>query len=253
MPTSYTLAERLLGPAISQEAPRRAGAEQVVFSTATALVPDPQVCFDVNGYYRELGVHWRAGKTDLRRAYLARDGARSERLTYVLVRLLDPATRRRYDRTALGSLFLDRYVLAAVIRRLLHQAGTDVDLLRRLADTLGFDLTDPLDPAAFEADDGPAPPEYRDDDPEGVHAYGYYLWRSPGHDRPGALADWRDMLIRAASKRGLVAQIAVGVVGSTPLTWVHARVGYRDVMFINERVDPTESLAQTAIDSLPHP
>ena len=172
MPTSYTLAERLLGTAAAQEPPRRAGAGPAVFSTATALVPDPQVCFDVNGYYRELGVHWRAGKAELRRAYLARDGQCSERLTYVLAMLLDPAIRRRYDRTPLGALFLDQYVQAALTRRLLRQANGDAELLRRLADAFGLDLADPLDPAPSGADDEPAPPEScEDDDPDAAVQY----------------------------------------------------------------------------------
>jgi hypothetical protein len=215
------------------------------FSTSAALVPSPLLCWDVNGYYRELGVDWRAGKAELRRAYLALDGQRSPRLTYVLAQLLDPATRRAYDRAPLGSQFRDLYVDQELWRSLVGQAGGDDDLLRFLAGAVGMDLADALDEGSLEDQDEGAPPE------QDHFPYAYYLWRAQ-HPDPGLLRTWQALLVRAASERGVVAQVAVGVMGRTPHRWVGITVGYVEVLMINQDVEPTEEMAHLAIDWLNH-
>jgi len=80
------------------ERPVRLGWGPARWSTSMALVPMDRVCHDVNGYYRELGVDWRATKKELKEAYVERDGPNDARLTYVFKQLLDPLTPRRTTR-----------------------------------------------------------------------------------------------------------------------------------------------------------
>src|SRR5687768_9235720 len=65
------------------ETPVRLGWGPARWSTCTALVPVERVCHDVNGYYRELGVDWRASRKELMQAYMEKDGQSSVRQTYV--------------------------------------------------------------------------------------------------------------------------------------------------------------------------
>ncbi len=231
---------------LDPEAPYLVGRAPAAFSTAADLVVDPQVCYDVNGYYADLGVHWRASRVELYRAYLAREGWTCPRLTYVLDQLLDRETRRRYDRTPLGRLFRDLAVHAVIWRRLVAQAAGDDRRLWEAAALLGLvpaDRAQSLDQGSLEGEDGAAPPEQE------IFPYGYYLWRAASAP-PELLATWQARIVRAATEVGYVAQVAVGVVGRTPCPWVVARVGYLDVLFVHEDADPTEDMARQAVQRL---
>ncbi len=231
------LAER-----IDLELPWRVGVGPVEFSTCVALAPSPGWCADAEGYYRALGVDWRASRVQLAQAYVALGGEGSARLTYVLAQLLDRDLRRRYDQVPLGKRFLrDEAVLDQVWANLVRRAGGDDGILRKLAGRVGLEAVTPeeLDSGSLEAQDEQAPPERS-------FPYGYYLWRAQ-LPQPGLLARWRDLLVQAASRDGIVARVAVGVMGRTDHLTVHARVGYVDVLFIHQDIEPTELLAQTAI------
>jgi hypothetical protein len=91
----------------------------------------PQVCWDVCGYYRRLGVHWQASRKDIRLAYLARDPMkRNEPLHYVLTQLLDPLIRRAYDLMPLGGLFLgDRGVRESIERAAAREAARRTSMM----------------------------------------------------------------------------------------------------------------------------
>lgn len=249
--------------------PWRVGDGPVLFSTCTDLVPldhhDPPWSWDVEGYYRELGVGWRAGKDELRRAYLALDGSSSPRLTYVLAQLLDPETRRRYDRTPPDERFEDTYLaehrqaqeqadysefmFAGWVLRTRHgKVGlTDAKLASVVGEQMGWGPDDVRlhGPQAVDSKDacehhGEAPPPAR-------YPYGYYRWRSDSDDE-GLLAEWQRLLVSAASERGLHARLAVGIKGETPHPWVHARVGRVDVLFVDEHHRPDQHDATRAID-----
>src|SRR5690348_4532650 len=86
------------------ETPVRLGWGPDRWSTSMALVPVERVCHDVNGYYRELGVDWRATRKELLQAYLAKDGQSDVRLTYVFKQLLNPQVREAYDKSPKGEL-----------------------------------------------------------------------------------------------------------------------------------------------------
>lgn len=94
--------------AVQQTAqPRLVGDGPSEFSTCTSLEPSPRFVWDTNGFYRSLGVATDATRGEMARAYLARDGHSSVRLTHILTTLLDPYLRSRYDATPLGMLWAD--------------------------------------------------------------------------------------------------------------------------------------------------
>ena len=68
------------------------------------------VCWDVNGYYRALGIAYpfvHATQREIREAYLALDGPNSYWLTLIFTTFLDPAEKARYDALPLGEKYPD--------------------------------------------------------------------------------------------------------------------------------------------------
>lgn len=236
-------------------------------SSSTTLSVVHVWVYDVNGYYRELGVHPSATKRDLRLAYMAKDGQSSVRLTYILKQLLNPAVRAEYDRTPLGELYLDDYVREQLKRAIeARQAQIMEDLARRGVDTsrldeegLARDIAASMG-AMFEGDDD-TPDETVDGGP-GVGQdvarpakfdYAYYLWAiKPTLDETEStvrlvrLAEWQRLLVRALSDEGVQMKFAVGIHGK-PHRWVQAQIGYRMVFLLNALEDPTEDLAAAAV------
>lgn len=237
--------------------PRLEGDGPVEFSTCVDLAVPPGWVHDVNGYYRELGVSWRASRADLRRAYQRLEGYRSPRLTYVLSQLLNEATRRAYDRQPLGQPFPDRYVLRAIVREAQRRqaeratrAGLPVDdpvaALAQVLAGMGYDVDPDRVDSAPEASDDVAPA--REQHPQHF-PYAYYLWRADGADH-ARLARWQLDLVRALSSRGVVARIAVGHVGEGR-PWHVQWVGGRFVAFMGVPATAWEAdQAADAIESL---
>lgn len=76
-------------------------------SSCQELALSPEFCWDVCGYYRDLGVHWKATKKQIRDAAIGKDPGREDyRIAYVTAQLLDPVIRAAYDRLTPGELFL---------------------------------------------------------------------------------------------------------------------------------------------------
>lgn len=239
------------------------GSGPAVFSTCTELSVVPAFIFDVNGYYRELGVPTNATRKQLRMAYYDVDGQSSSRLTYVLKQLLNPAVRAEYDACPLGSRFLDRYVEAAIRAKVMreHQrrmaerraAGMVVseqvekEVMKRLFRDVGMDANFDDDTPVESLDETPDVPQDVNR-PAKSFGYAYYLWRTHvrSPDDLMALATWQELLVSAFSKRGARTQIAVGLLGGLPHPWVLARVGYREVIFLNRLEPPTAALAERA-------
>lgn len=241
---------------VAEERPFLTGEGPAECSSCTDLALRPYVCFDVNGYYREMGVHWKATRRQLMRAYQALDGQSSVRLTYIFQQLLNPTVRYEYDCTPLGEVFMDRYVqdelnrkmrdrMSAERRRLFEEgeAGwddiSDEDLIRDIYKDMGFD-------AAFDD----TPPEVVDGEvievqDEGFR-YSYYLWRTrgAGHDLSADLMQlWQHLLIQALSAVGIKRKFSVGLMGRTPSRYAVAEVGYRLVIFMNVNDFPNEEMA----------
>lgn len=247
-------------PRVDPDAPRRVGEAPVVFSTCTELAPRWRFVWDVNSYYRDLGVHWAAGRRQLKDAYLARDGQRSQRLTYVLAQLLDATTRRQYDAMPPLSVFPDRYVIeeaerqlkVEIARRIMERGITEDEAdASVIADGLKTSAThqQQVDEMLAGCDDQVAPPQ--DETPPAPPAFpwGHYLWRSPDVD-DRVLAVWQRRVVRAAVERGIRARIAVGACGRVPHRVLVTKVGQVTVVWLNHQYEPSEEAAALAADAI---
>lgn len=224
----------------------------VEFIPTTVIERWQPIVWDVNGYYADLGVATDATKRDIMRAYQALDGQSSVRLTYVVKQLLNDGIRARYDRTPLGSVFFDHYLMAKVKQRIIEQvtaarleAGED-DLDSSLFEEI--DLDHLLNDRSFEVVDTPS---YGVDDQGFRTGWGYYLWQS-GSRQP--LAAWHALLGKAFTDAGVRERIAVGFhrvpeMGSVAVT----RLDHRTVVFFDDRERPTLDLAQEAVRQVQHP
>lgn len=249
-------------PARSADDPVLMGSGPPECSSCTALSVLPGVIWDVNGYYRELGVGVRATRKDLRLAYQAKDGQSSARLTYIFHQLLDPAVRLAYDCQPLGELFMDKYVKELLNRKMKTRKS---DRMSNLAD-LGVNLN-MIDEEAIERDiwsemgvetepilpPGDTPPETVDaEPPEGEDdlrpakfEWSYYLWSTRLVEDPsslGRLTEWQRLLVNALSREGVNLKFAVGFHGK-PHPWLQAQIGYRTVFLLNVLKEPTERMA----------
>lgn len=235
------------------------------FSTSMELVRVPEYIWDVNGYYRELGVSPGATRSEMRLAYFEKDGQSSDRLTFVLKQLLNPETRAAYDTCVLGERFMDRYVIEEIQRQIKMRH------MQRMAErrAQGFVVNETIERKderrlwkgllgdAVQFDDD-TPEEVVDTasvvpdalaSPAKVFSFAYYLWRTRIRREADirALAEWQEHLVKAFAQKGVRTRIAVGLLGGVESPWALARVGYRDVIFLNRDEPPTAALAEKAV------
>jgi len=231
-------------------------------SSCTDLALDPEVCWDVCGYYLLLGVSWTATRRELLEAYTAAGGPDSERLTYVLKQLLREggALRRRYDRAPLGDLFReDRDVETYLLRLAIKVAGkrgvSQEEVLQ------GWGLAYQKRVRADEGLEGPQERGIRFDtdaqadasDPAIASAwwvedwgwYGLNLWQVPA--RAGEiLAEWQRLLVAEFSSRGMLVRFAVGlgpVTESVSSQTLHIGPNGSAIFFISTTEQPKPAMA----------
>lgn len=232
--------------------PRKVGSGPVQFSTSCALeVPRP-IIWDANGYYAELGVSPYATRRELREAYQALDGHSSVRLTYILRQLLDPETRRAYDRTPLGHRYIDQYVEREMRRASALQVSKD--RMRRWRET---GRSEPIEMVDWEDDPrvrsgvshppetlGASPSEQRQ--PWG---WSYYLWRTNLADEE-RLRRWQCLVVQALWTEGYEVQMSVGLARlEEPPVQVRPFDGHL-VAFLDARENPSEAAAERVVASL---
>lgn len=251
--------------------PMRLGAGPDLWSTCTELaVP---VCFkwDVNGYYRALGVSPDATRRELREAYQALDGQSSAYLTEVFKFLLNDAQRADYDSTPLGQPYLDRITERALKDRARREAkmrtalsGRQVSAKQVLGEW-GYELFD--DESDIQGDNGssvPQGPERVDSiTPSGQDLprkaeqdrmdYSYYAWNTSGflHDE-ALLLQWQEALSSAASYTGTAPKVSIGITSASDGPFILREVGQRQVIFFPEGREPTEDIARQAIEAIAH-
>lgn len=245
------LAETTIPPDPPDE-PIRCGYGAEWCSSETALALSPEICWDANGYYRELGVHWRASRRELREAYRERNGDQSIRLTYVFCQLLDPQIRAAYDRTPLGEVFMDDWVQEDLKRRARAEAyrrsmcGVEShrdDVLQEWGYASVPEDTE-NDGEPVDSDD-----ELMQDEPRYQESWGYafYLLRTIFGDED-LLREWQELLLRELSVRGCTVRFSVGMVGkehAPALFWVN---GQDFIFFLNEEHRPTPELATQVVE-----
>ena len=220
------------------------------FSTETDLVPVSTLpCWDVNRYYRDLGVPYpytNASRGDIRKAYLRADGPNSARLTYVFKALLDRALRARYDPWPMGPVpFWDKYVEAeikAAAMAEMERRGVgldDADLLGEVFKGLGAELDeDEVDNSNGEPDDLSLPASVIT-----LFPFSFYQWRTTYADLD-RLSQWQELLIRAFAARRVKVRLTLGYMGRTPHRWSLGRVGYREVVYLHRDTEPELSVAE---------
>jgi hypothetical protein len=89
------------------------GAEFVEASPSHVL--DKPLCWDVNGFYRRLGVPTDATKSQIRQAYLDLDGSSSSALTKAVEVLTSKKTRPLYDSMPFGWFWPDDEALIKML------------------------------------------------------------------------------------------------------------------------------------------
>ncbi len=225
----------------------RASLDEIDMHSSVALAVVPTYVWDVNGYYRDLGIPWpyKPTKRQLQQAFLARDGHSSERLTYCMKQLLNKEIREEYDAMPLGSHYTDKYAIEDQMIVLTEEASkrsvvdgklvTVEDLVQEYEERLGLNR---------ETDDAIEP------EPDLPHhnrwEWGYYNLDSRQYnDEP--LKRWQSLLVSELSSRGLEIVFSLGFVGGTEKkTDVREHDG-RMVFFLQEHTNPTPELAETAV------
>lgn len=204
--------------------------------------------WDVNGYYRQLGVSSYATREELRKAYRRKKGWRSPRLTYILKQLLDLDIRAAYDSTPLGDVFWDRYVEDDV-RRQAHKEASRLRREGRIRESEILGKYDsPYSEGDFEFDFDAALSEElggrrRDRYIEPPWPWSYYRWQTTCADT-ARLERWQAALVEALG--GRPHEIAVGYVGGIDLSCTVQRVGFRVVAFLGDWAQPSKDRAEQA-------
>lgn len=233
--------------------PTRLGRGPLSWSTSTALVVPERVCWDVNGYYQELGVHWRATRRELMKAYQAKDGQRSPRLTYVFKQLLNTETREAYDRMPRGEVFLDAYTDAELKQKAHREAS------RRAEKGSPISAEEVLDEWGYAIlpDDGvdSVSPIRKDHlRPGGTPwEYSFYAWKTSSYlPDEDTLRRWQELLSTAATRYGVHPEMTIGMTALSDQPFMLENVNGTPVVFFSESTTPELSVADTVIErSLP--
>lgn len=261
-PTGFTFTPDLPSPdEVLYLEPTRNGLGTDVRSTCLEVERWPTVVWDVNGYYRALGVSFRATRKQLMQAYNDRDGQSSRYLTYVLSQLLNPAVRRRYDAAAMHGIFMDRYVEETLKRRaqeIAHRVGVDPE---EILDHWGLKIEKPegeevelVDiPQESGEDETTQPPA---EEPQSW-PYAYYVWRlRRREDRPGnveIMRRWQEAVAAECQAQGVVTSFAVGLMRHSEWVCTVMSVGDARVAFLHiDHADQLDRLTKTAVRQLIH-
>lgn len=232
------------------EQPYLYGGGSPEFSSCTDLVvPKAGLIWDVNRYYRDLGIkapYW-LDRVEIRRAF--REGARGARETFCFKQLMNREVREKYDAAPWGCKFMDEFewqrmkdkALAEMLKR-----GMDVedkDLIKTVFAALGVPVTDEtqdiLDNPAEAGDDVPEPLPA-----PGLYAFAYYLWKTSDHPQDQeVLAIWQPLIVRALSDLGVRMRVSLGLMGRTPHQWSIGTVGRRTVAYLNRAAEPDPAVA----------
>lgn len=235
--------------ALRYEHPVRLGWGPDRWSTCVSLVPVERVCHDVNGYYRELGVDWRASRKELREAYMALDGQSSARLTYVFKQLLDPVTREAYDKAPKGELFLDDYTEDALKRQASDAAARRSNLGEKVTadevlEEMGYvslsdEEVDTVRAARHDLSQRKARQSWK---------YSYYAWQTRDFVQNEArLQEWQALLSSAAGRVGSYEEISIGMTSRmSDRPFIIEPVGGKPVIFFSTEEDPTPEIATQA-------
>jgi hypothetical protein len=230
--------------------PMRFGSGPDQWSTSTELAVPIVLKWDVNGYYRALGVSPMATRKELREAYQALDGQSSAYLTYVFKQLLNPEIRAAYDAAPLGQPFLDLYTQEDLRRRAKIEAGKrsavgEFVSSDQVLDEWGYVVLDEgVDSVSPTGQD-----HSRSTAQRGLR-YSYYCWRTNGFlVDTEVLSEWQGYLSAAAARLGVAPAISFGLTAMSDLPYILKEVGGKPVVFFPEGEEPTASVAEQAVEA----
>lgn len=216
------------------------------FATAQGLEPWPTIVWDVNGYYRELGVLSRATRAELKMAYQAKRGWASARLTYVLRQLLDTEIRAAYDSSRPGSVFFDEYIARWFHDQSLADSIQEEGRLLTLDERIEkgqeeLDLSQYMNRPYDLLDKSP------EDEVPSSWRWGYYLYNAYTHNTE-LLQKWQNLILTSKSLKP--ERLCLGLLShSDPAPVRLIMIGLRLVAFVREDIEPTVSHAMTCIIS----
>lgn len=209
------------------------GMGPVEAATTMALEQWPSLVYDTNLFYRDMGVHFRATRAQIRRAYQEGGGPNDVRLTMIAGVLLNPQRRLAYDRVPLGKLFFDDEIEEA----LRIAAATAAGEAREQGDEVDEELLNRELEAMREL------PEYLEELPSYAERYlwSYYVFRDPDVDTE-RLDLWRGAIISALwqiFRFDRPPTLAVGYFRQEPgeADIQVAQVGYRMVCLVSDKLD----------------
>jgi hypothetical protein len=209
------------------------GVGPVEASTSMAVESWPSIVWDTNLFYRDMGVHFRSSRAEIRKAYQANGGANNVRLTMIAGVLLNPERRLAYDRVPLGSLFFDDEIEEA----LRIAAATAASATRMEGDEVDTELLNQQLEAMRQI------PDHMEDSPAYTDRYpwSYYLFRSECTDT-ARLDQWRGGIIDALWQifpLDRPPRLAVGYFRNQPgePDVRVAQVGYRMICLVSDLLD----------------
>ena len=204
--------------------------------------------WDVNGYYRALGVPTDASRLTIRRAYTAKSGPQDPRLTYIVKQLLNPGVRARYDACKPGELFFDRYLEESFDRRVAQNVAEHLELGEDLTSWEKVDLEHLRNNPVSVVDSAPSLGQ------TDRRRWRNYAWRTPHSQFLSCLIPlrvWQNYLIEAASTRQEVFRFAVGLAGDGLADpWRVEVLGGLPVIFLDDQTIPERSMAESVIDAI---
>lgn len=223
--------------------------------------------WDVNGYYRAIGVQWpyRPTKKQMRLNYQRVGGPNNDYSTYAFKQLLDAELRFRYDRRPLGQPIDDSYRWAEARRMASDFAARQsraTGMRVTVEDILGEDLVARMSAQAEAERQAEEIKDKRDDEEDSeeretleehfVWPFAYYLLGSRKFGEDQRLADWQTMLVRAFSREALSLHVAVGYLGRTHAAAARVRHpkpegGHVQILFLHEDVEPSQELADVVV------
>lgn len=247
-------------PTVSnKKRPSKVGGGVSIVSSSKEIDVYPNVCWDVNGYYRELGVFWRANRRQLMEAYRDADGPNSERLTYIFRQLLQPKIRKEYDLMPPGSIFLDDYVQQEIFRNAKREAvrRNKAGLLyspEAVLEEWGFSLLENSEGEPTESDELDSPPDLwetiatADEEEPDLWPYSYYQLGTTCQDEE-SMIQWQHLLIEELHSRGIVMQFAVGLTGNHD----PYHIGWLDglpIFYLADTIEPNETVSRMLVEHL---
>ena len=211
------------------------------FSTSVSIEPWPSIIWDTNLFYRDMGVHRKASRVEIRKAYQEGGGMGNVRLTMIAGVLLNPKRRLVYDLVPLGAMFFDDEIEEAIRHRASTEAsgvradGGEVDKAA-LNEQIEALRQDPNVLAEIEAK-------------REVYPWSYYLHQSECVDTD-RLSEWRSIILEQLANIALdrPPRLGIGFMRSNNREECVrvAPIGYRMVILIDDQEAPSRELALQA-------